>query len=243
LLNVQDGDGLLLSDVDVDPYQYQYLECELRTKSPLSNAVKASWYATDSMARGWHRQGCRQDLTTSTQLKELSSSWQKVRINLGHYWRWYASPKVTGLTIFPPPCASCEIRNIALLPNDLVCPGLKIDRAYGYNDPFMAVVESDKIPLKISTNQLPANSEIELDISKANFFFDNFGDNSQIDPVGDRVKVSRYDNAVPFSTTVGSAVFPVAGFYQIKARCLNSEGVQIGEDSDPITLQFGKRMF
>ncbi len=87
--------------------------------------------------------------------------------------------------------------------------------------------------LQVDANQVDNCARVKLEFSKPNYFFDNFATASH-----DVVLTSMIVDGTSGKNVINSQLFPVSGYYQIRAIALNKDGINTGEWSDPMTIKF-----
>jgi hypothetical protein len=86
----------------------------------------------------------------------------------------------------------------------------------------------------LARNLVEGTNSLQLEISRPNYFFDNFLDQSKIEPVA--VEMNLPADTKAFKLRCDRKIFPVPGYYQVRLSCLNSLGKPIGVSSDPVTI-------
>jgi hypothetical protein len=238
------GDGLLFQLPDINPLKYQYLQFELKGLPKGTNSGFVEWAGDIPQSKLFSNALPESAIPVGsvfapfyTGLSSGNDKFQTVTVNLGHYWRWYASGNISSLHIALPASEQSSIRNVRLVPYACCAPALTLiqERNVPF-DPYFAELRGGKAVLELETQPVSEARSLQIEISKPNYFFENFEDDRQVDPVFALVTVPISQNKLTIDTQLGSKNFPQPGFYQLRAQYLNADKQTIGQPSDSVTL-------
>jgi hypothetical protein len=215
-------DGLDLSPLDADCIEFELLGSDLD-----SDQVEVYWNGAN---RSTSSDAELSEQTAKIKIPRTNGS-QKIRIRLGHYWRWYSGGRIKSLEIFPPRGKSVRIQKIKILPYGSIAPTLTVQS--DSPDHYFSVTDDKPVNLMTNRKALPLVASMQLEIGKNSYFFDNFERQTDIDPAAFKVPLSADAKTFVLDT---KQYLPIGGFYQLRLRCLDSQGRPIGEFSDPVTL-------
>ena len=226
------GDYLVtLENLDLNPLVVDCIEFDLTATGSSEEPLKVFWTGSSSPPPPEPEEEAPAEFVAAVKLRHVDGT-QTVRIRLGHYWRWYACGRIISLEIVPPPSTTCRIQNIRLVPYSAIAPTLKLSTKA--QDHYLSTLPQGKVDLSVDKGTLAGASSMQLEVGKSNFFFDNFADRSDVDPVA--FKISVPSGAKTLSLENSGKYFPGPGYYQLRLRCLDQQGSAVGECSDPVTL-------
>lgn len=223
------GDGLRLSGVSINPLNYDFLEFQYLAPSAAPLRFTAKWKSADASTLSEEvLPGCvayRNCLATSAD----GAQWQTARIRLSKQWRWFASRAIGELQLLLPPVKQIAIRDVKVVPARQVVPtliGTGVESSVGCL-PFV-----DGMPLQVNAVDVPGARALQLEISKCNYFFDNYEEANEQSAVQVVRKVEKLSGAISLSKHECAE----PGYYQIRIRALGDNAEPIGEYSDPVTV-------
>ncbi len=247
--SIMPGDGLLFRLKGINPLDFQYLQFDIWKKRQGLNQAEVSWSgenaaaANNKKASSGTQEDIRPDIEAAPYFINSSSGssgeFQTVTVNVGHYWRWYADGDIETLHIALPASPLAVVRNVRLLPYSLCAPSIGVTIGNGSSqssDPYFAVVGSSKTPISIGPCSIASARALVIEIAKPNFFFENFENDNQVNPIARTIAVPISAKQFLLDAKMGTSNFPIAGFYQLRARYLDGHGQAVGQPSDSITL-------
>lgn len=217
-----DGDGIELSNFDLNPLNADFIELTARfMHSGQSASVYTSW-------KGANLDGSTERLVLEQRQTAEPAS---ILIPLSRYWRWYAAGTVKSLVIHFNDIDSVDILSARLVSAKSVAPHLAIKDA---SCSARGVYESTapQLVLEFDASGIATASAIEFEVSRANFLFEQASHHS----AQEAVLASMKCTATKGLQSLAKVDFSEPGYYQIRARALNKEGVAVGEFSDPLTV-------
>lgn len=232
------GDGILFSQLDINPLQYGCLEFVLRTDRPIQNGVvTVSWTGTTSLGRA--EAALENNVATTYATCNQSLKPLKVRVPLSHFQRWFYFQKIEKI-LLQLPGADLHVSDVQLLPVHDLLPRIavsdgKLVRESCDNGVYLVTAGQ---PVTLSVTNLRQDARrISLEISKTNHFFDNFpADSSKAigsTKVTNLVGVSERGN---LNSSIGIETDKLGnGYYQFRVRAHARK--ESTEYSEPITIQ------
>ncbi len=223
------GDGVRLSGVKINPLDCDFLEFQYKSKGHLPVRFAAKWKGDRCNEKSYEQE----ILPLCVAYKDAPSSpevWSTVRIRLSKYWRWFAAPSVTEVQLLLPPQDEMELRNLKLVSDSALVPVIRVkgatENTVGCFDLTRHAV------LQTDTGSIPGATNVQFELSKCNFFFDNY------DEVHEQSAVQRIERV---KGTAAQFILHLkdlesSGYYQVRVRALDSFGNALGEYSDPVTF-------
>ncbi len=224
------GTGIAIGPLSVNPFNYDFMEIEA-TINPAVDAKQVNVF--------WHNDylNPEQNKNVATALpfdstNEQGSEYKTYRVPLSRYWRWFTNAQAQGLWLEFRPCQSITIKSICLLSDCTLVPKLEIDDLQSDNTGVYQLDRQD-LNLQVDASQVGNCNGAKLEISKANYFFDNFDSYNTEQAVMSNIVIDQA--AKKFS--ISNKTFPAPGYYQLRIIGLNQDGKPTGEWSDPLTIK------
>jgi hypothetical protein len=224
MTSMQEGDSVRIGDLNVNPLAADFLEFEYKA-TDVPDGANMTIYASGA------------DPSEAEAVAHMSKtdSFKIVRVRLSRYWKWFCQGEITALTVQPYPCAEIVMRNFRLLSSNLLCPTIEVLGAQPDNA-GIAHVDSQNVTVKLSPRDVKEAAFFAIEIGKVNYFFNNFEKVTTTSPVEATVQTSVNASEVH----IDGKNFATPGFYELRARCLDSHGKPVGEYSDNLTLRIGQ---
>jgi hypothetical protein len=230
--------SIALAPLNVNPLEYDFLEFDL-AREPGRNKTVSSVFWQGERNSNW--QDSYRPLTGLLPTQS-GKDFQTIRMPLSRHWRWLNTGNIVKLRLDLPAAKSLKVKNLRIVSAGNLVPDLAIDKLQADNT---GVYTTGKEPLNflIDGASVPGCESVKIELSKPNFFFENLPEPM----VGVSGKsASANNNAAVLKSFVCQGAlthlsilpttFPAAGYYQVRATCLNKDGMAIGERSDPLTL-------
>lgn len=236
--NPNAGDGVLLSDLRLNPLGVGYVRLHLSSSSDLTKLpFELRWKSADSQdhnrATKWSDDNTVRvygtDLVASSE-QAGSLRAQSVTFPVGRKWRWYSSSNIDDIAIVVPPLKDVVIEKVELLDASELAPTLSIRAKPCANSGAYFTTEAVSIlmtPAKQASNNTP---KYLVQVSKNNHFFENFNKADENLAVAQSFQTEKSEFMVRPEQLEGS------GYYQVRVCNLDSAGKQISDFSDPITI-------
>jgi len=225
------GLGIRISGLKLMPAQFDYA------------VIKANIPATS----GFNSKTCKVTLQSSNRKKAefdaaFSTSGDEIRVPLSSYWRFFAAGEIAVLEIELPPIAELTVQSVELAPAELIAPTLTGKGLRTSNEGSLVVdrrasskerIQGD-VQLSVDASALKGATEVELQVLRQNFFFDNLTSEAAQES-GTQLKL--FSAAGLPTITIPLQIVEKSGYVQMRARCLNRAKQQVGEYSYPVTLR------
>ncbi|MBS1989152.1 MAG: hypothetical protein JSS83_01470 [Cyanobacteria bacterium SZAS LIN-3] len=241
------GDGIYFRNLNIIPGQADYAAVTLTC---LKSGMPTGSERPVPLACSWNKQDQEQEkLGQSRVVRDflpVPGKQQTVYLKLSSNYRWYTQESIPGLFLELPQLPSLAVSDLKILPAAAVAPqlqlhagsqNLKASQIGVYSikpdaQPTLAV----KLP-ETGSGPAAGATEVELQISKPNAFFENFKEADQNQALQETRKVS-----VSSRDAAGRVEFklPALGSganYEVRARLLGADGRTAGDFSDPLVLR------
>jgi hypothetical protein len=211
----------------VNPFKYDFVEFEFK-REPLGEQRAYAYWNPLAENNKWL------DIASpSGALLPVGDgeNFQPARIALSNRWSWFANGAIGGVAVKLPASASTyTIRNMRLISSAEVAPTLSVEGLSASN--IGVYSSSGTLRLKVDTSLIHDCHGIELQITKPNYFFENFATEEVAQAILKFIKKTSVEPMfeVPESTFISS------GFYQVRAVALDENGKEMGEPSGPVTI-------
>jgi len=233
----QEGDGLQFNNLLVDPRQYDFLQFEYRLPAgtaPQKLVFQSKWHG-DSDITGEQNTSVAHKLSVpigaSSDPALATSEFQTVRIPVSHFWRWYTCGHITDLELILPPVPGIEVRHPVLTSDTSIRPQFK---AIGISDDGSGVFNiNNKSLFHADASNIPGATQLKIECSKANYFFDQVEDNE-----GEAaIFASTVVPSAQFDGTLPGNFAPQQQYCEVRVRALDASGNPVGEYSDPAMIR------
>jgi len=221
------GCGLMLSNFSLSPYQYDFVEMEVGTSLP-SVSVSVFWKGNSSS--DWY------DLKFPAQkLSALTKFGKKIRIRLSNHWRWFTQGNIDKLRLELPAAQCIELKNIRLVSGKEILPLLSVVDMPSSNTGVYAV-GSKGIQLLVDASAVAGCRVVKIEISKPNYFFENLPEESS-----EAVMKTIVHPSCEGKINIANDLFPMPGYYQLRALGMDEKGFPVGERSDVLTINLDNK--
>jgi hypothetical protein len=227
LKHVMADDGVRITIPSIRTADYDSLEFDAAIKggAPLRK-VQTVWFSSNNDLGGI-------DNTASETIRTTGKE-QHLRIRLSHHWRWFVPETVNALLILPGTAEQVSLKNIRLVRSEIESPTLQSIPNH-LTGPGIVTLAAKKLRMVVNPRSVPGAASALIEVGKPSSFYDT------IEDAGTSAETSAVINAnLGGETTITGAqfksIFKNPGFYQLRARCLDSQAKPIGYFSDPITV-------
>lgn len=228
------GTDLKIAPLAIKPLSCDYLELTISTEnqhlSPLDFSV--SWAAANE-----HKNSslAKENAQANMILQESNNSTAqypyRVFVPLSKHWRWFAQKEISSLTLAMPAIQKIVVEKVRLLKNSALSPSLRVIDAEESNTGTYGIKPA--ITIDCDAKSIPGAAFMEMQVSKTNFFFDNFAVEEQNEALSRTIKIPTNKSPLRFSP---QDFLNDPGFTQLRCRALSKEGKAIGPFSDEITI-------
>jgi hypothetical protein len=221
------GCELLLAPLDINPYQYDFIEFTLKASLP-EEPISVSWRGKETNDLAWCNPNCKPQIM----LLDAKST-KSVRIRLSDHWRWFTQGNITQLQLLFVPDQIVELKNIRLVSSKKLVPQIAIKNIQEGNTGVYSMGKND-FWLDFDASGVDGCTDVKIEISKPMYFFEGLSD----EETKQAVMTTFKQNGNKGRINIAGKVFPSSGYYQLRAFCLNDKDCMIGEKSDPLTIFF-----
>lgn len=225
------GQEITINQQAVNPLLADYLTLELAVEEPAEGAhVGVSWGGKNFPLK---KDGARhaEEPMLKTKLKSTQST-QTVNVPLSKDWRWFRDNQVSDLRITLPAARSVKLISVELTGQQKISPAVELVNISASENGVYPLTQSEAT-LAADASSIPGASGLLIEITKPNFFFDNFRESNGEDAVGSRfpLKSSKANFALK------QILFRGKGYYQVRVRAVDNKGETVGEPSSRLSLQ------
>lgn len=228
--DTDDGAALQIEKLDISPLEYDFIEFKIR------GALKE----TDPrvlvpMAVGWNSMSVKKDRYENWSVMALNVPKMKenneFRLHLSHFWQWFSAGTIKSFVIRLFEADTIEVSDVKLLKADKLVPfaGLKDLEPLNTGE---YVIGKDPLVLLFDGQNVPNASSVEIEITKPNYFFDNYLMGTRESAVNHVLQVDLNRGA----TVLKPSFFDEVAYYEIRVRCLDAQKKPVGEWSDSVTV-------
>lgn len=230
LSNIQEGDGLGFSQLQLNPLAADVLEAEIIILEHPESLKELSFAATFNE----HDSLCQ--ITTKQKLPADSKKTLLIQLPLSQNWRWFTKEKIDSLTLQLPPGTTLQIAKVGLLKAEQIKPVLRAPMYKQSNDGhYLIPTNKDSIEIEVAMPEVGPIAKAIVYITAKNAFFDTF-DNAH-DAVEKTVTVPINRSHPQFK--IDARELKSDSFRQISLVLLDRNEKVISAESDPIMIQFG----
>lgn len=229
IAGAKQGLGLRISGMKIFPSQFDFVVLTARGSDFLSDKCTVQ---IESVSGG--KTSFESRFST-----ERSKDTCQIRIPVSAYWKFYSAGEIGGMTIDFPAIEKLSVERLELCPAALVAPVINVvDKRRSDDGSFLirSALSKQAETLRISADasMLDNAAAIELQVLKKNFFFDNIASEAALQNSIQEVRRSKGQLA---TFDVPERLLSSSGYVQLRLKCVDGQGRQIGEFSFPVTLR------
>jgi len=235
----KNGSSIVLSPLNLNPLEYDFLECDVARKPGTSKGIASVFWS------GQNHSDWQDAYRPETALlpEQSGDNFQTIRLPLSRHWRWLTSGDIVKLRLGLPAATSLKVKGLRIVSAGNLVPDLVVDKLQPDNTGVYTIDAEAAITLFTYGANVPQCEAVKIELSKPNFFFENLPE--AMVGATEKAKGSNNDTAVlksficqgaVGSRTLSHTEFPSPGYYQLRATCLNQAGAMIGERSDSLTV-------
>lgn len=215
------NEGIELSNLHLNPCKIDFALLNLvDKKTPADGFAAASW--TDRVDSNEY---LKEPPLRAAPLASMTY------IPLSRHWKWYEKRVIEKLFISFPP-GKTTVESIELLPCQKCAPTIRGASDKVNENGIFALAKGNPLRVEVHAEELPAAKSLLLEISKANYFFDNFRESGGKQAVEKSIKIGSLSASHIFKREE----FASRGFFQIRAVAVNENGETAGAPSGCITV-------
>jgi hypothetical protein len=238
-LNIQGGDGLLITGLDINPLAYDYLNMSIGLpRAQAATGVYVAFDDKEDAAAPFDDEPQVSKLLQVTKVPvgaKLAAA--RMNIKVSHFGQWYAYKKIRRLKLSFSNIDAVSLSQISLSDDRALMPQLFVMEAEPRASGEYFYEGGEAIKFAASAGMVPEAKSVVVQISKVNQSWDTF----LTETVNGRDSVVNLSCTLPLKD--GKAYFkldPAAysknGFYDVRAALINDKNQIISDWSDLITL-------
>lgn len=228
--DTDDGASLQIEKLNISPLEYDFIEFDIR------GALKEDDpRLLVPMAVGWNSMSVERDRYENWSVMALNvpklKDRNQFRLHLSHFWQWFSAGTIRSLVIRLFEADTIEVSNVRLLKADKLVPfaGLKDLEPLNTGE---YVIGNDPIVFLFDGQNIPDAKSVEIEITKPNYFFDNYLMGTRESAVNHVLHVDLNRGA----SLLKPSLFDEPAYYEIRVRCLDAAKKPVGEWSDSVTV-------
>ncbi len=229
LSNIQEGDGISFSQLQLNPLSADILEAEVTILEHPENLKELSFTAT------FDEQDPLCQVKVCKKIGGDEKTTYLVDLPLSTNWRWYTKNTIDRISLLLPAGTTAKITNVRLLKSEQIKPSLSASTYEQSNDGhYIIPFSNDVIEIQVAIPQAIRASKVLVFITAKNAFFDTF-DNPH-DAVEQTLILPIKDQQPRL--TISAKDLKSDAFRQISVTLLDQNENAISAESDPIMIQF-----
>jgi hypothetical protein len=228
--DTDDGAALQIEKLNVSPLEYDYIEFNIRgSLKPGDPRVLVP------MAVGWNSMSVQKDRFENWSVMALNVPKMKdknqFRLHLSHFWQWFSAGTIKSLVIRLFEAETIEVSDVRLIKADKLIPfcGLKDLEPLNSGE---YVIGKEPIVLLFDGERIPNAKSIEVEVTKPNYFFDNYLMGTRESAVNHTLSV----NLTRGAAVLKPSLFDEVAYYEIRVRCIDANKQPVGEWSEAVTV-------
>jgi len=222
-----DDQGLFMATSNFDPYQYDFLEFNLKTTFP-NEMMYIFWRGDAGLPYCEPQHPMQRFISQATTPK-------KMRVRLSNHWHWYTQGDIDRFQLEFMPGQAIEVTDMKLVSDKYIMPVFSVADANSNNIGVYSV-NKEGISVDYNGSAVKNCTAIKIEMSKPNYFFGE----SSTDDSKDSIMSMIIEPTNKGRMLVTPNLFLTPAHYQLRAVCLDKAGNFIGEKSDPITIEISK---
>lgn len=226
-----DGDALMIDGLSLSPKEYDFIEFEIdATLSP------SDFRKLVPMAIGWNNLSVdtkRTDWVVEALNVPKLQGVNKFRLQLSHYWNWYAVGEVKSIVMRLFGADTIEIKNVRLVKGTRLIPFITLLNREPLSSGEYVLNDDSALNLIFESRQIDGAAAAQIEVTRPNYFFDNYLMGSGETPTAKRLVVNMPHGITPLDS---KRLFPIPAYYEIRLRALDLDNRPVGVWSDAITV-------
>ncbi len=235
------GDSLAFDNLNLCPLNADFIAARVKildnSSAPLRLGISLdgkteAFYHSDTISNDNGAAGIHREIHT-------------VLIPLSKDWHWYSKARVKSIDLLLPPSREIELVDCKLLQSNQVAPKLLL---LGGQESFEGIVslqtssaKSNAVDAEIIPPPLSDWNSIEVEISKANTFFENATSAAAENSVVMRkqsfkIKLDELEHEHRIKLRIDTTGLHKGTYYQLRARLVGLNGKRVGEPSCAVTV-------
>lgn len=226
-----DGDALMIDGLSLSPKEYDFIEFDIDATLSQSDLRKLV-----PMAIGWNNLSVdtrRTDWVVEALNVPKLQGVNKFRLQLSHYWNWYAVGEVKSIVMRLFGADTIEIKNVRLVKGSRLIPFITLLQREPLSSGEYVLNDDSQINMIFDGRHIDGAAAAEIEVTRPNYFFDNYLMGSGETPTAKRLVVKMPHGITPLDA---KRLFPIPAYYEIRLRSLDLEERPVGVWSDAITV-------
>lgn len=226
-----DGDALMIDGLSLSPKEFDFIEFDIDATLSQSDFRKLV-----PMAIGWNSLSVdtrRTDWVVEALNVPKLSGVNKFRLQLSHYWNWFAVGEVKSIVMRLFGADTIEIKNVRLVKGTRLIPFITLLNREPLSSGEYVLNDDSQINLIFDGRHIDGAAAAEIEVTRPNYFFDNYLMGSGETPTAKRLVVKLTQGITPLDA---KRLFPIPAYYEIRLRALDIQDRPVGVWSDAITV-------
>jgi len=228
--DTDDGAALQIEKLNISPLDYDFIEFDIR-----GQLKAADPRVLVPMAVGWNSMSVKKDRFENWSVMALNVPKMKdknhFRLHLSHFWQWFSAGTINSFVIRLFEADTIEVSNVKLVKADKLVPFAGVKDLVPLNSGEY-VIGNDPVVLLFDGTRVPGAKAIEIEVTKPNYFFDNYLMGTRESAVDHVLTV----NLTRGATELKPSYFQEPAYYEIRVRCIDENKKPVGEWSDSVTF-------
>ncbi len=228
--NTDDGAALQIDKLDISPLEYDFIEFTIR------GALKPKdMRMLVPMAVGWNSMSVKKDRFENWSVMALNvpklSEKNQFKLQLSHFWQFFSAGTIRSFVIRLFESDTLEVSDVRLVKGDKLLPFAGVKDLKPLNSGEY-VIGNDPVVFLFDGLKIPDAKSVEIEITKPNFFFDNYLMGTKESAVAHTLAVDLVRGA----TILKPELFSEPAYYEIRVRCLDEKKQPLGVWSEAVTV-------
>lgn len=228
--NTDDGAALQIDKLDISPLEYDFIEFTIR------GALKQKdMRMLVPMAVGWNSMSVKKDRFENWSVMALNvpklSEKNQFKLQLSHFWQFFSAGTIRSFVIRLFESDTLEVSDVRLVKGDKLLPFAGVKDLKPLNSGEY-VIGNDPVVFLFDGLKIPDAKSVEIEITKPNFFFDNYLMGTKESAVAHTLAVDLVRGA----TILKPELFNEPAYYEIRVRCLDQNKQPLGVWSEAVTV-------
>lgn len=230
------GDGLRIEGLNFSPLKYDFVELDIKVRKKEKELRRLI-----PLGLTWNHDSTYNDRTdwvlVGIKLDKFEG-FQRLTLRPSHFWRWYTRGPLASFLVRLPDKVDIEIKGIRLVTGKGHIPYLFMRKGRALNSgEYVYRDKNEDVEVFFDASMIEGAAKIQGELSKPNYFYDNFIVSEKYTAVGHNFLVELPKGV----TYLKSKYFKKPAYYQLRIRALDKDDKPLGQFSDPITiLRLGK---
>lgn len=228
--NTDDGAALQIDKLNISPLEYDFMEFTIR------GALKQKdMRMLVPMAVGWNSMSVKKDRFENWSVMAINvpklAEKNQFKLQLSHFWQFFSAGTIRSFVIRLFESDTLEVSDVRLVKGDKLLPFAGVKDLVPLNSGEY-VIGNDPVIFLFDGTKIPDAKSVEIEITKPNFFFDNYLMGTKESAVAHTLAVELVRGA----TILKPELFNEPAYYEIRVRCLDAKKQPLGVWSESVTV-------